>query len=228
MRDIRKEEWVKLEPLQQNLDHRNQIITEAAQVNWRSDGLAGEHLVQRRLAMAEVIDYCVNGGLDVGCQANKIVPSDAERGYCFGIDHDSRSEFINPQSRWTCDITADGRHLLYLENEFDWVFAGHVLEDQPYPKGTLEMLREFYRVVKNGGYIILLMPHKRYYPNVGHPDANPAHQRDWLPENLLHFVNEHLACELQVVQLESFYNNFEFDAVFRVVKDGDKGRDRRS
>lgn len=226
MRDIRKDTWVKIEPIQLNLESISDIVTEAARVNWRSDGLAGSHLVQRRLAMGQVIDYCEGLGIDVGCQANKIVPNGAVRGNCVGIDHDRREVFMKPGSRWTCDMFGDGLNLGDGDSSLDWVFAGHVLEDQPFPVGTLKMLREFWRVVKNGGYIVLLMPHKRYYPNVGDPEANPAHQRDWLPEELQHFVSGSFVQELQIVQLESFYNKFEFDAVFRVVKDDDNGRTR--
>jgi len=226
MRDIRQDKLVKLEPCEEKMTTAVDVYEEAENVNWRSDGEKGEHLWQRRLAMGQVMDYCCGLGIDVGCQANKIVPNGAAGGNCVGIDHDHRKVFMDPGSRWTCDMFGDGLNLGNPDSSIDWVFAGHVLEYQPFPVGTLKMLREFWRVVKNGGYIVLLMPHKRYYPNVGDPEANPAHQRDWLPEELLQFVNGNLYKELRIVQLESFYNKFEFDAVFRVVKDDDNGRTR--
>jgi hypothetical protein len=224
MRDVRGTRYIKIEPASSVLVNREMVLHEASLVNWRSDGEVGEHLWQRRIAMAQVIDYCTGIGLDVGCQANKIVPEGAVHGRCLGIEHDRRPSFMQPRSRWTCDAWGDGLRLKQGTNALDWVFAGHVLEDQPFPNGTVQMLRELHRVVKNGGHVLLLLPHARYYPNVGQPGANPAHQRDWLPEELDEFVRMKLPGMLSLVQLESFYNNFEFDAVWRVVKDNDRGR----
>lgn len=224
MRDIRDARYIKLEPASTVLVNREMVLQEATLINWRSDGETGEHLWQRRIAMDQVLDYCVGHGLDVGCQANKIVPSDAVHSRCLGIEHDRRSSFMQPKSRWTCDMWGDGLRLKQADSALDWVFAGHVLEDQSYPSGTMQMLREFHRVVKNGGHVVLLIPHKQYYPNVGQPGANPAHQRDWLPEELAQFASVKLTGMLVLVQLESFYNKFEFDAVWRVVKDNDRGR----
>lgn len=224
MRDIRSIKYIKLEPASSVMVNREAVLQEATLTNWRSDGEAGEHLWQRRIAMAQVIDYCVGVGLDIGCQANKIVPEGAVYGRCLGLEHDRRPSFMQPKSRWTCDVWGDGLRLKQGINALDWVFAGHVLEDQPFPEGTVKLLQELHRVVRNGGHVVLLMPHARYYPNVGQPGANLAHQRDWLPEELDEFVKVRLPSMLALVQVESFYNNFEFDVVWRVIKDEDRGR----
>jgi ubiquinone/menaquinone biosynthesis C-methylase UbiE len=204
--------------------NKEMVLREAQCVNWKSDGKNDEHLWTRRVAMAQVIDFCVGIGIDVGCQANKIVPTTAAYAHCIGIEQDKQTRYMLPKSRWTADRWEDGQHIKAHDNSLNWLYAGHSVEDQPYPKGTIEILAEFYRVVKNGGYVAMLFPHKRYYPNVGQPGANQAHQHDWLPEEIWEFIQTNLKGKFFLAQLETFYNHFEFDIVLRVVKDNDYGR----
>lgn len=226
MIDLRDVKSVQLEPRSMLLATKSDVLCEAERINWRSDGEAGEHLWLRRLAMGEVIDFCVGKGIDIGCQANRIVPRSAVYAECYGLEKDHQERFIKPASRWTADGWGDGMHLVgFGDSTLDWAYAGHSLEDQPYLNGTIKMLNEMWRTVRNGGHVVLLLPHKRYYPNVGTKGANQAHQHDWLPEEFAKFVSQRFSKRLALMQLESFYDRFEFDAVFRVVKDRDNGRE---
>lgn len=55
------------------------------------------------------------------------------------------------------DLIADGDNLPFKDNTLDFVFTSHVLEHFYDP---IKALKEWYRVVKNGGYIFMIIPHK--------------------------------------------------------------------
>lgn len=116
---------------------------------------------------SEVMPYLKGEGLDLGCADDKIIPS------AKGVD-------IRPGF---ADITADLRSVLPVDDESqDYVFSSHTLEDL---KDTQKALGDWWRVVKPGGYLILYLPDKRWYPNIGHPLANKAHKHDWTREEFM-------------------------------------------
>jgi len=128
----------------------------------------------RRYEMNEVIQYTKGVGIEVGCGLNKIhtgaiginlVMSDLDYGYPFG-----------PQ------IKSDGTNIPWFSsNSLDYVFSSHCLEHFHDPKKALE---EWTRVLKIGGHLVLLLPHKEFFPNIGEPNANPDHKNDFFPEDV--------------------------------------------
>ena len=55
------------------------------------------------------------------------------------------------------DIVSPGDHLPLEDNSVDFVVSSHVIEHFPDP---IKALREWYRVVKPGGYLYIIAPHK--------------------------------------------------------------------
>ena len=55
------------------------------------------------------------------------------------------------------DLISDGDNLPFKDNTLDFVFTSHVLEHFYDPIKTLQ---EWYRVVKSGGYVFMIIPHK--------------------------------------------------------------------
>ena len=55
------------------------------------------------------------------------------------------------------DLISDGYNLPFKDNTLDFVFTSHVLEHFYDPIKTLQ---EWYRVVKSGGYVFMIIPHK--------------------------------------------------------------------
>lgn len=55
------------------------------------------------------------------------------------------------------DVMADGAALPFLDESLDFVISSHVLEHLP---DTIGALKEWYRVVKPGGYLFMILPHK--------------------------------------------------------------------
>jgi len=134
----------------------------------------------RRYEMNEVIEYTKGLGIEVGCGLNKIhtgaiginlVLSDMDFGYPFGAQ-----------------IKADGISLpWFTDNSLDYVFSSHCLEHFHEPE---KALREWTRVIRVGGFLVLILPHKMYYPNIGEPNANKDHKRDFLPKDIKNLIEK--------------------------------------
>ncbi|OYV92745.1 MAG: hypothetical protein B7Z60_10190 [Ferrovum sp. 37-45-19] len=70
---------------------------------------------------------------------------------------------------------------MFASASMDFVFSSHVLE---HIENTEKTLKEWWRLIKPGGYLVLYLPHKDFYPNMGSPDANPSHLHDFLPSDI--------------------------------------------
>jgi SAM-dependent methyltransferase len=64
---------------------------------------------------------------------------------------------------------------LFASDSFDYVFSSHLLEHLSDTKGTL---KEWWRVLRYGGHLILYCPDPEFYPQKGTEHANPEHRSD--------------------------------------------------
>lgn len=63
------------------------------------------------------------------------------------------------------DVVGDAQKLPFVDETFDAVFCSQVLEHVPQPEAAL---KEFQRVLKPGGYLILTVPHLSWLHNEPH------------------------------------------------------------
>jgi len=81
------------------------------------------------------------------------------------------------------DVLCDVSKLdVFASASMDFVYSSHTLE---HIEDYQAALREWWRVVKPGGYLILYLPHRDFYPNIGQPGANPDHKHDFVPEDII-------------------------------------------
>jgi len=122
----------------------------------------------------EVAPYLRGKGLDIGAGDFKVLP------HAISVDNMNHAQFgfsTRP------DITSDAEDLsVFSDGCMDFVYSSHTLEHVVDP---VKALKEWLRVVKVGGYLVLYLPHKLYYPNVGEKGANPDHKSDFLPEDVI-------------------------------------------
>jgi len=113
-----------------------------------------------------LIKYCQGQGLDLGCGAVKI-KADA-----IGID------LYHPNA----DMKRDARLLdYYKSDQFDYVYSSHLLEEI---QDTKETLKEWLRVLKPGGFLVLYQADRDLYYPMGHPACNAAHKHHFDTEEL--------------------------------------------
>lgn len=122
----------------------------------------------------EVAPYLRGRGVDIGAGDFKILP------HAISVDNMNHAQFgfvTKP------DIQADASKLdMFASASMDWVYSSHTLEHVEDMNATL---REWWRLVKPDGYLILYLPHADYYPNIGQPGANPDHKRDFRPQDVV-------------------------------------------
>jgi len=105
----------------------------------------------------KVIQYCVGKGLDLGCGDEKIC-SDA-----IGVDI---------RQTQAVDMIFDiAKRLPFRNEEFNYVFSSHALE---HLDGEIsDTLKDWVRIIKPGGFLILYLPHRDYYK-----EPNQEHKRE--------------------------------------------------
>lgn len=110
--------------------------------------------------------YLQGRGIDIGCGTDKILP-DAD-----GLDTNTKIPGV---------FYGDAALLKDIPDKtYDYVYSSHCLEDV---KDVKVALRNWYRVLKTGGYLILLLPHRDYYERKQRlpSDGNPGHKHFFLP-----------------------------------------------
>lgn len=123
-----------------------------------------------RKVRERIVPYLTGVILDVGCGPEKVCAE------AIGLDWKS------PAANIQMDISNPESMRLFADQSADVVFSSHFLEDIHDYRG---MLQEFWRILKVDGVLILYLPHKDLYPNVGQPGANPWHKHDFAPDDIL-------------------------------------------
>jgi ADP-heptose:LPS heptosyltransferase len=81
------------------------------------------------------------------------------------------------------DILSEASDLsVFGSASMDFVYSSHTLEHVVDYKAVL---REWWRVIKPSGVLVLYLPHKNFYPNVGKEGSNPDHKHDFLPDDVI-------------------------------------------
>lgn len=156
-----------------------------------------------------VASYLRGRGLDIGC-GNQKVCSEAT-----GIDIAGTAADIK------LDLSADNALYLFADGVFDYVFSSHCLEDF---KCTKEILAEWWRVIKPGGHLILYLPDKKFYPNVGTAGANPNHQQDFEWQDIWAILKKFGNIKLISATEHNQSNEYSFQMICRKTFGIYKGR----
>lgn len=136
-------------------------------MTWRPDAPQGRESAKIRHLTTH---YTMGRGLDIGCGSEKLWPA--------SIGIDSGKQWGRP----VADVTGDGCDLsLFATESLDYVFSSHFLE---HVEDYRSALLEWWRVIRVGGFLVLYLPHKDHYPNIGQPGANPDHKHDFRPADI--------------------------------------------
>jgi SAM-dependent methyltransferase len=123
-----------------------------------------ENGLESRKCRHRIMSLCTGRGLDLGCGLEKI--SDKS----IGIDR-----MPSPAVDMQMDLTEPDALRLFADGAFDYVFSSHCLEDI---EDTAGALKEWWRVIRYGGHLILYGPDPDYYPRIGTIGSNVSHRHD--------------------------------------------------
>ncbi len=145
---------------------------------WRAEDPQGNESAKIKY---EIVEYTRGKGLDLGCGPFKAFP------HFIGVDNGHHAREFGWQMRPDVHVDTVEDLGLFASESMDFVFSSHTLE---HINDTLATLKEWYRVVKPGGYLVLYLPHADLYPNIGQPGANPDHKQDFRPADITTHMRE--------------------------------------
>lgn len=169
---------------------------------WRlEDPQGGESLKCRW----DVVPYIRGKGIDIGCGPSKVLP------HAIGIDSLKDTELFGVEMKPDL-VCEDACKLAIPDADLDFVFSSHLLEHIEDPGAAL---REWWRTLKVGGYLVLYLPHRDLYPNIGQPGANPDHKHDFDNKAIEALMEEFAWYSLQVNEIRGEGTEYSFLQVYR-------------
>ncbi len=139
----------------------------------------GETYIRRHLTQP----YCKGNGIDIGSQGSPVNDNSIQ------IEYDrSRFESDIP-IQWEGDGTKD---LPFKDNVLDYVYSSHLIEDYI---DWIPILNEWNRVIKPGGYIVIMVPDKeKFRERVKNGQAdNLNHKHESYVGELTKYYNFHFS-----------------------------------
>jgi predicted SAM-dependent methyltransferase/ADP-heptose:LPS heptosyltransferase len=133
---------------------------------WRAEDPQGDESAKVRW---ELVKWTGGRGLDIGCGPQKAFP------HFIGLDNNVDAQLFGIQARPDIYIDDAQDLRLFATEQYDFVFSSHLLEHIPFDK-VVKTLKEWLRVLKVGGYLLLYLPDETLYPKVGEPGANKDHK----------------------------------------------------
>lgn len=139
---------------------------------WRASDPQGNEAAKVRY---DIVPYLGATCLDLGCGPDKVFPQ------FIGVDSGKDTKLFGIAMK--PDIVGSCTRLpLFATGAFDTVFSSHLLEHVDDYRAAL---MEWWRLVAPGGHLILYLPHRDLYPNIGQPGANPDHKHDFHPDDIV-------------------------------------------
>lgn len=179
---------------------------------WRLEDPQGNEAAKVKY---DIVPYTRGRGLDLGCGPYKAFD------HFTGVDnHDHRKKF---GWQFEADVYVESCEKLdiFSDKSMDFVFSSHLLE---HIENFEDALREWWRVIKVGGHLVLYLPHKKFYPNIGQPGANPDHKHDFEPNDIADAMRRVASGESGWDLVENEDRNegreYSFFQVYRKRRDG--------
>lgn len=117
----------------------------------------------------EVAPYLRGTGLDIGAGTFKVLP------HAISVDNEIDAQLFGMPVHADVKVKSADNLSIFGSASMDFVYSSHLLEHMEDP---LKSLKEWWRVVKVGGYLVLYLPHDTLYPKVGEPGANEDHKHN--------------------------------------------------
>lgn len=124
----------------------------------------------------ELVPYTRGRGLDLGCGPNKGFP------HFIGVDNYTDTQLFGIEMKPDFVVDSCEKMPMFGSAAFDFVFSSHLLEHIVDYKSAL---KEWWRLIKFNGYLVLYLPHKDLYPNIGTKGANPDHKHDFVEQDII-------------------------------------------
>lgn len=156
------------------------------------------------LCRKRLVNFCVGNGVDLGYGGDPIVPTAITIDIAKPYSHVGK----HPQN-----LIGDARNLYWFKDcVLDYVYSSHLLEDFA---NTEEVLREWLRVIKYDGYMILYCPVEQKYREHCHKTGQPYNQSHKIENFDLYYVKGIFAKikDVRFVYEMPLIDNYSFELV---------------
>jgi ADP-heptose:LPS heptosyltransferase/predicted SAM-dependent methyltransferase len=180
-------------------------------VIWRISDPEGDEASKVKF---EIAQYTRGLGLDIGCGPHKAFP------HFIGVDSKKDTALFGIEME-PDNVVEDAASLPQVPTgKLDFVFSSHLLEHIEDYQGAL---REWWRIIKVGGHMVLYLPHRDLYPRIGQPGANPDHKHDFKPQDIIDTMTEITrevgnACDVLVCETRAQRMEYSFLLVLRKIE----------
>lgn len=154
----------------------------------------------------DVAPYLRGRGLDIGAGTFKVLP------HVISVDNCADTELFGISIMPDIRIDSADDLSIFASQSMDFVYSSHLLEHMPDPEKTL---KEWWRLVRMQGCMILYLPHEDLYPKVGEKDANPDHKHDLNEEKVIQWMSEIGHWDLEVCEKRNQDDECSFLMIFR-------------
>ncbi len=147
-------------------------------MTWTAEGPQGNEAAKIKHL---IVPYTRGRVLDLGCGPFKCWP------HFTGVDNGHHAREFGWQYKPDIVVEDCARLEVFRDESMDAVFSSHLLE---HIEDYRAALREWWSLIKPGGHLVLYLPHKDFYPNIGQPGANPDHKHDFDPEDIVQAMKD--------------------------------------
>ena len=179
-------------------------------MTWKVDDPQGFECMKIRW---ELVPYTLGKVLDVGCGPRK--PFE----HFIGVDNDVDAHLFGIQARPDIKIDDAGDLSIFGSQYFDSVFSSHLLEHIEPERVTL-VLKEWWRLTKQGGYLILYLPDEDEYPKLGEKGVNPDHKWNVNYERVTDYMRKVGGWDLVDFQKRNEEQEYSLFFVFKKIQGG--------
>jgi ADP-heptose:LPS heptosyltransferase/predicted SAM-dependent methyltransferase len=179
-------------------------------VTWRKDDPPGNESGKIKW---EIVKWTRGKGLDVGSGMWKTYP------HFIGVDNKVDAQLFNQPINPDVTIDTAEKLDLFASQSMDFVFSSHLLEHIK-PESVGATLKEWMRVIKNRGYLVLYLPDEDEYPKVGQPGANPDHKWNVNYDRVIEYMKGAGSWDLVDFQKRNEDKEYSLFFVFQKVGSG--------
>ena len=124
-------------------------------MTWRLDGPQGK---EAEKVMWDLIPYTRGLGLDLGCGGTKTF------NHFIGVDNLTDTKLFGTPMQPDVVVKTCEDLSLFASGSMEYVFSSHLLE---HIEDYASSLKEWWRLIKTDGHLVLYLPHKDLYPRMG-------------------------------------------------------------
>ena len=162
----------------------------------------------------EVAPYLRGRGVDIGAGSFKVLP------HVISVDNGTDNSMFgipfNPDVKVKTAENLD----IFASQSMDFVYSSHLLEHLENPE---KALKEWWRILKVKGNLVLYLPHEDLYPKVGEKGANPDHKHNLNEAMLMKWLQACGSWDLEVCEQRNEDDEYSFLMVFRKLEKPGKG-----